>query len=166
MTPWPSVTRRALLSGAVALLVRPRSASAAGRKADYVVVYKAARRLDLLAHGEVVASYPIRLGANPLGPKIFELDGRTPEGVYMIDRHSRNTPYHLALHISYPQPENRARAAQYKLPPGGAIFIHGTPGTGKRFARDWTDGCIAVSNRAIEEIWAAVVDGTPIEIRP
>jgi len=166
MTARLPVTRRALLSGAGALLVLPRGAFAAGLKADYIVVTKAARRLDLLSHGEIVASYPIRLGVNPVGPKIFELDGRTPEGIYTIDRRSRNTPYHRALHISYPQAENRARAAQYRLPPGGAIFIHGTPGRGRRFERDWTDGCIAVSNRAIEDIWNAVADGTPIEIRP
>ena len=135
-------------------------------QADRILVLKGARRLELLRAGEVLRSYAIRLGPNPIGPKIFEYDGRTPEGDYVIDRRSRSRRYHLALHISYPQAANRARAAKYGLPPGGGVFIHGTPGTGNRFQRDWTDGCIAVSDRAIEEIWRRVKVGTPIEIRP
>ena len=159
--------RRTLLFGAACVLL-PASTLAASRlpKADRIVVSKSARRLDLLRDGRVIRSYPIRLGRNPAGPKVFQYDGRTPEGVYTVDARSRATAYHLALHISYPQPENVARAAKYGLPAGGGIFIHGTPGTGQRFDRDWTDGCIAVSNRAIEEIWNAVDNGTPIEIRP
>jgi murein L,D-transpeptidase YafK len=155
--------RRLVLIGGCAWCL---PALAASPKADRIVVVKSDRRLDLLRDGQVIRSYPVRLGRNPVGPKIFQLDGRTPEGIYTIDSRSRASAFHLALHISYPQAENVARAAKYNLPAGGAIFIHGTPGTGKRFERDWTDGCIAVSNRAIEEIWTLVDDGTPVEIRP
>ena len=164
--------RRPLIAIALAALVIAAPAcggSAAARdgsKADRILVLKGERRLELLRAGETLRSYPVRLGRNPVGPKIFQYDGRTPEGVYVIDRRTRRTQFHLALHISYPQADNIARAAQYRIPPGGSIFIHGTPGTGSRFERDWTDGCIAVSNRAIEEIWKLVDVGTPIEIRP
>lgn len=161
------LSRRCVLTGALAALL-PAIAVAAGLpvKADRIVVSKKTRRLDLLRAGQVIRSYPIRLGTNPVGPKIFQYDGRTPEGEYTIDGRSRATLYHLALHISYPQPANVARATRYGLPAGGGIFIHGTPGRGPRFERDWTDGCIAVSNRAMDEIWNAVDNGTPIEIRP
>lgn len=119
------------------------------RKSDRVIVLKGERCL----------------GRNPVGPKTFELDGSTPEGEYVIDRRTRKAPYRVALHISYPGRENPARAARYKLPAGGGIYVHGTPGGGSRFERDWTDGCIAVSNQAIDEISALVDDGTPIEVR-
>ena len=159
-------TRRFVVAGVLSAWV-PELARAADRlRADRIVVIKSERRLDLLKDGQVIRSYPVRLGRHPVGPKIFQFDGRTPEGVYTIDRRSRVSAFHLALHISYPQADNVARAAKYNLPAGGAIFIHGTPGTDKRFERDWTDGCIAVSNRAIEEIWTLVDNGTPIEIRP
>jgi murein L,D-transpeptidase YafK len=165
-----TIGRRSIVLAALTSLVAaatPNSAPGADRpKADRILVVKSERRFDLLQSGQVLRSYRIRLGPNPVGPKIFQYDGRTPEGAYIIDGRTRNTPYHLALHISYPQPENIARAGRYDLPAGGGILIHGTPGTGKRFERDWTDGCIAVSNRAIEEIWDLVNDGTPIEIRP
>jgi murein L,D-transpeptidase YafK len=156
------ISRRAVLLAATAVF----AAGAAPLKADRIVVMKAARRLHLMRDDKVLRSYPIRLGRNPEGPKIFQYDGRTPEGLYTIDGRTRNTPYHLALHVSYPQADNIARARKYNLPAGGGIFVHGTPGTGPRFARDWTDGCIAVSNAAIAEIWTLVDDGTPIEIHP
>ena len=151
---------------AVAIAALPAAAADGWLRADHVVVVKAERRLELWRGGELLRAYPIRLGANPVGPKIFQGDGRTPEGAYVIDRRTRATRFHRALHISYPQPDNETRAAQYGLPPGGGIFIHGTPGSGPRLSRDWTDGCIAVSNRAVDEIWEMVADGTPIEIRP
>lgn len=156
----------AALASLVAVAVPARATEAGTEKADRVLVVKSERRLDLIRSGAVLRSYPIRLGQNPIGPKIFQYDGRTPEGHYVIDRRTRDTPYRLALHISYPKRENIDRAARYRLPAGGGIYIHGTSGRGKRFDRDWTDGCIAVSNRAIEEIGKLVDDGTPIEIRP
>ena len=148
------------------LAATPGATAREAVKAERIVVLKAQRRLELWRDGRVLRSFPVRLGRNPVGPKIFQLDGRTPEGVYVVDRRTRRTRFHRALHVSYPQAENIARAAAYRLPPGGSIFIHGTPGSGPAFERDWTDGCIAVSNRAIEEIWDLVEIGTPIEIRP
>jgi murein L,D-transpeptidase YafK len=167
------IGRRLLASLFVAgvALLTPASQAGADDKpaaimADHIVVEKAERRLYLLARGQVIRSYPIRLGPNPVGPKIFELDGRTPEGHYVIDSRKRDSMYFRSLHISYPSPEDRARAAKYGIPPGGNIRIHGTPRESGRFLGDWTDGCIAVSNAAMREIWSAVDLDTPIEIRP
>lgn len=135
-------------------------------KADRLIVYKSKRTLHLLRHGWVIRSYSIRLGDKPVGPKIFENDGRTPEGRYVIDGRNANSRFHRSLHISYPNPNDIAHAARYATSAGGEIYIHGTPGAGGRYAVDWTNGCIAVQNREIEEIWNAVADGTPIEIKP
>ncbi len=140
-------------------------------KADRIVVLKAKRELRLLRGERVLKSYPIALGSHPEGPKRREGDGRTPEGVYVIDGRSARTPYHRALHISYPSDLDRARAEEMGYPPGGQIFIHGMPerfggADPVRFYRDWTNGCIAVGNAAIEEIWGAVDDGTVITIKP
>jgi murein L,D-transpeptidase YafK len=133
---------------------------------DRILVLKAERRMYLLRQGSIVREYPVRLGPNPAGPKIFELDGRTPEGVYIIDSRKRDSPYHRSLHISYPSPADAARAAKYGIPPGENIRIHGTPRESGRFLGDWTDGCIAVTNKAMDEIWEAISLGTSIEIRP
>ena len=146
-------------------------AGAPDGKADRIIVLKAQRELDLLRDGVVLKAYPIALGRHPHGAKRRLGDGRTPEGVYVIDGRLDHTPYHLALHISYPDPIDREQAAASGFPPGGEIFIHGMPARfGRtdpvRFFRDWTNGCIAVGNIAIEEIWNAVDDGTPVEIRP
>lgn len=139
--------------------------------ADRIVVLKAQHILQLMQEGEVVKSYPVALGRHPKGAKRRLGDGRTPEGIYVIDGRSTDTPYHRKLHISYPNDADRARAAVARIRPGSAIFIHGMPARfghtdPARFFRDWTDGCIAVGNIAIEEIWDAVFDGTEIEIRP
>jgi murein L,D-transpeptidase YafK len=163
--------RRAVLTGLAAVLfllpaLASRGAAAERVKADRVLVSKAERRLHLLKDGAVLRTYPIRLGPNPVGPKIFELDGRTPEGQFVIDDRSEESKYFRSLHISYPRPEDRARAAPYGISPGGNIRIHGTPRESGRFLGDWTDGCIAVSNAAMREIWDLVDVGTPIEIRP
>jgi murein L,D-transpeptidase YafK len=146
----------------------PAAAPSIG-KADRILVLKAQRRLLLLRGDAVLKSYPIALGPHPRGPKRWQGDGRTPEGVYIIDRRTKRTAYHLALHISYPNEDDLDRAAGGN--PGGAIFIHGMPARfghtdPVRFFVDWTDGCIAVGNIAIEEIWRAADDGTTIEIRP
>ena len=140
-------------------------------KADRILVLKSKRELLLLSGGAVLRTYPIALGFHPTGAKQRRGDGRTPEGVYVIDRRSTKTLYHLALHISYPDAADIARARARRVSPGGDILIHGMPASyghndPVRFFRDWTDGCIAVGNIAIEEIWNAVDDGTPIEIRP
>ena len=151
----------------IALVLAPTSEAAADLpKADKLVVYKAKRTMHLVRKGWIIRTYSIRLGDKPVGPKIFENDGRTPEGRYLIDRHNANSRFHRSLHINYPRPQDIARAKKYRSSPGGEIFIHGTPGKGGRYAGDWTNGCIAVENHEIEEIWHAVEDGTPIEIKP
>jgi len=140
-------------------------------KADHVVVEKAARKLTLYREGVALKSYRVALGFSPVGAKERQGDGRTPEGLYVIDRRNAQSRFHLSLHISYPGAQDKARAAEAGDDPGGDIFVHGLP-NGLGFAgatfnlRDWTLGCIAVTNSEIEEIWAAVPDGTPIEIKP
>jgi murein L,D-transpeptidase YafK len=138
---------------------------------ERVLILKQKRELQLLSAGEVIKSYPVALGFNPVGQKQMSGDGRTPEGVYVVDGRNDTSPYHRALHISYPNADDLARAAAAGIDPGGDIVIHGMPlAYGRydpvRFFRDWTDGCIAVGNLAIEEIWARVPDGTRVEIRP
>jgi murein L,D-transpeptidase YafK len=139
--------------------------------ADRLVVEKAARRLLLVRNGQVLKTYRIALGRAPIGAKEFEGDQRTPEGIYSIDFHKPDSDYHLALHISYPEQPDLDRATAQGLSAGSDIMIHGLPnGRGwiGRFHRrsDWTAGCIAVTNFEIEEIYRAVPDGTPIELRP
>jgi murein L,D-transpeptidase YafK len=155
---------------AAALAASPLQAQEA-RLVDRVVVLKSRRLLELLHQGRVIKSYPIDLGRDPLGPKLRQGDNRTPEGIYRIDRRQAVSRYHLALHISYPSAADAARARSQQLDPGGAVFIHGFPpgfdlADPAAFQKDWTAGCIAVSNRAIEEIWREVADGTVVEIRP
>lgn len=149
----------------------PEPEPQAPRLADRIVVRKGKRTLELLHDGAVFESFPIALGREPFGPKQEEGDGRTPEGIYRIDSRSLQTRYTRALHISYPDEQDRDRAQARKLDPGGAIFIHGLPSDYGPFDppqwyRDWTEGCISVGNAAIVKIWDAVPDGTPIEIRP
>ncbi len=140
-------------------------------RADRVVVHKTERRLTLYRDGTELAGYDIALGREPEGHKQREGDGRTPEGRYRIDWRNPQSRYHLSLHISYPEPADRARAAARGEDPGGMIMIHGLPnGLGALGAagllRDWTEGCIAVTNEAIRDIWRRVADGTPIDILP
>ena len=139
--------------------------------ADRVLVEKSARRLTLLQGETVLKTYRISLGREPIGPKEFEGDQRTPEGIYTIDFHKPDSDYHLALHISYPDQRDIERAAPHNRSAGSDIMIHGLPnGAGWMGAfhrqSDWTAGCIAVTDFEIEEIYRAVPDGTPIEIRP
>lgn len=139
--------------------------------ADHVIVRKAARILELRRKGELIKSYPVSLGGEPVGPKLREGDSRTPEGKYTLDSRKPNSDYHLAIHISYPSREDKRRAERGRHSPGGAIMIHGRPNwmgalEFKFRGQDWTDGCIAVSNVDMEEIWKSVADGTPITILP
>ena len=139
--------------------------------ANRVLVEKAARRLTLFRDGALLKEYRVALGRVPEGPKECEGDQRTPEGVYTIDFHKPDSDYHLALHISYPAQGDIDRAAAQGLSAGSDIMIHGLPngrGWPGRFHRqtDWTAGCIAVADFEIEEIYRAVPDGTPVEIRP
>ena len=139
--------------------------------ADLVIVHKGQRTLTLYKGDAPLRTYKIALGRNPKGPKQQEGDGRTPEGRYLIDARNAASKFHRALHISYPSQEDRRRAQARGVKPGGDIMIHGLPngmgalGKAHRL-RDWTDGCIAVTNEEIEEIWRLVPNGTRIEIRP
>ena len=135
-------------------------------RVDRVVVAKSRREMLLLSGESVLRRYRIALGRNPVGPKTREGDGRTPEGRYSIDRRNPRSKYHLSLHISYPNAEDRERAQREGVDPGCDIMIHGQP-NGETTARegDWTQGCIAVTNEEIEEIWELVADGTAVEIR-
>jgi len=138
---------------------------------DWVVVLKSQRQLQLFKDGKIFKTYPIALGQRPLGAKLRRGDGRTPEGLYLIDGRNDSSAYTRSLHISYPNAEDRARAHARGLDPGDKIMLHGMPeAAGQRdpdhFFKDWTDGCIAVGNTAIMEIWNIVPDGTPIIIRP
>lgn len=149
----------------------PGERMAEGVKADLVVVRKSARVLELYAGDSLLKSYAVSLGDAPVGPKRAEGDGRTPEGSYVLDYRKSDSSFHRALHISYPSASDTAHAVANKVNPGGLIMVHGLPNglgfVGKlhRFV-DWTDGCVAVTNPEIDEIWAAVADGTPIKIEP
>jgi murein L,D-transpeptidase YafK len=142
-----------------------------GTVADMVLIEKKERRLTLFKNGKPLKSYMVALGSCPVGKKLEEGDKRTPEGTYIIDRRKENSSYHHALHISYPNQNDTAQATARGVPPGGDIMIHGLPnGTGflgkMHLKRDWTRGCIAVTNPEIEEIWQVVPDGTVVEIQP
>lgn len=141
--------------------------------ASQIHVYKAERRMDILdAKGNPIRSYQVSLGKNPVGNKLREGDGRTPEGRYLIDARNERSNFFLSLRLSYPSPSDKIRARKNGVRPGGDIFIHGMP-NGKSWMfwkynkkRDWTNGCIAVDNDEIREIWNLVPDGTPVIIKP
>ncbi|MBW2477497.1 MAG: L,D-transpeptidase family protein [Deltaproteobacteria bacterium] len=138
---------------------------------DLIIVNKTERQLHLLQGDEIVRTYPISLGKNPIGHKTHEGDQRTPEGRYLIDWRNPESRYHLALHISYPSPQDLQKAEQHGVNPGGSIMIHGLPkkfsdGANVLLDLDWTDGCIALSNNHMEEVWNLVADNTVIEILP
>lgn len=139
--------------------------------ADHVVVHKAARRLDLMRGGELLRSHSIALGRNPVGHKEREGDQRTPEGSYRLDRRNPYSAFYLAMRISYPNAEDLRRARARGQHPGNNIMIHGLPNEPRHRSEDyqrgdWTDGCIAVSNSAMIDIWLSVPDDTPITILP
>jgi len=159
------------LAGIGAWANLPPSPLPAGAKADRLLLLKSKRQLVLYSHGQVLAEYSVALGRHPVGPKEQQGDGRTPEGLYFIDYHNRNSSFFRALHVSYPDRADRARAASRRVDPGGAVMIHGLPPRLSRLGRlqrfvDWTSGCIAVSNAEIQQIFDAVPERTPIEIRP
>jgi murein L,D-transpeptidase YafK len=152
-----------------ALFVGAAHADSLPAKADAVLIYKSERLLMLLRAGEVIAHFPISLGRNPVGPKTREGDARTPEGRYYIDWRNPDSRFYRSLHISYPNPRDLAQAHSTGKPAGGNVMIHGMPND-PALARiswdDWTDGCIAVANDAMDAIWNAVDDGTVVVIRP
>ncbi|WP_419716246.1 L,D-transpeptidase family protein [Altererythrobacter aquiaggeris] len=137
-------------------------------QADFVLVDKSERTISLYAESKLIRTYSgIQFGDAPIGHKQFEGDERTPEGRYTIDTRNPRSAYHLSLRISYPNAADREFAARQGRSPGGDIFIHGQPNAlpAGRVPGDWTDGCIAVTNAEIAELWQAVPDGTVIEIR-
>lgn len=138
---------------------------------DKIVIRKSARELQLYEDGQPVKTYKIALGRNPVGHKQQEGDSKTPEGLYYITHHNPCSSYHLSLGISYPNEQDKENARRLGVSPGGNIMIHGLPNYAPFFGslhrlKDWTQGCIAVDNTEIEEIYSAVHDGTPIEILP
>ena len=142
-----------------------------GTTIDRVVVEKAARKLSLFHDGRRLKSYRVALGRSPIGPKEKEGDMKTPEGIYKIDSRNAQSSFHLALHISYPSNDDNTHAAERGVSAGFDIMIHGIRnGLGWMGAfhrrKDWTAGCIALTDEEIEELWRVTPDGTTIEIRP
>ena len=139
--------------------------------ADSLVLRKSERELTLYRHGKPVRTYLVALGRNPVGDKVRRGDARTPEGLFRIEGRNAFSKYHLSLHISYPDAAHRARAAQLGVSPGGDVMIHGLPDAFATVGalhrqQDWTEGCVALTNSEIEEIWRAIPDGAPILIKP
>jgi murein L,D-transpeptidase YafK len=139
--------------------------------ADKVVIDKTQRKLHLMKDGESFRTFDIALGIRPTGDKESEGDFRTPEGDYLLDMRNPNSDFFLSIHISYPNRQDSQQARAKGLPPGGAIMIHGQPNTPKRSeayyrTQDWTNGCIAVSNSDMIDIWLMTGNNTPIEILP
>jgi murein L,D-transpeptidase YafK len=153
-----------------ALLLFAACASAA-EKADSVLVVKSERQLYLMKGNKVLATYSVALGGEPKGHKQQQGDERTPEGRYVLDSKNANSKFYKSIHISYPNAQDRENARKRGVSPGGDIMIHGMPNDwGWTWAAlqmiSWTNGCIALRNKSMDEVWAAVDVGTPIEIRP
>jgi murein L,D-transpeptidase YafK len=141
------------------------------KKANRIVVLKSKRTMTLESDGHVMVTYKVALGGQPIGAKDRQGDHKTPEGEYVVDAKNANSQFYLALHLSYPNATDRTRARKIGVSPGGDVEIHGL---GKKYGwigarhrlSDWTDGCIAVTNQEIEEVFRMVPVGTPVEIRP
>lgn len=154
-------------------LAAPVSISAAGEfpQADLVVVEKGLRKLHLFKSGEAFRTFDIALGIRPTGDKKQEGDFRTPEGRYLLDMRNPHSEFFLSIHVSYPNQQDRKQARSEGVSPGGAIMIHGQPNEPTRSeiyyeTQDWTNGCIALSNSDMIDIWLMTGANTPIEIRP
>jgi murein L,D-transpeptidase YafK len=161
--------------GGSTALGSPRLNDAAGVEglatADRVEVYKAARKLYLYRGRQLLGEYKVALGLSPLGPKERERDFKTPEGRYFLGRRNTRSDFFLSIQVSYPNREDALRARKNHWPPGGSIMIHGLPNTPHHPAayyasNDWTDGCIALSNSDMVEVWMRTQDNIPIDIYP
>ncbi len=157
----------AMVSGQVSAMVSPEALP----MADRVVVVKSERRLYLMRGGVPYRSFKVWLGLAPKGHKEQEGDFRTPEGLYRLDAKNSQSEYFLSIHVSYPSRDDMERARRSHVEPGGAIMIHGLPNTLKHpaeyyFRNDWTNGCIALTNDDMLEVWLLTRVDTPIEIRP
>lgn len=161
-------TRRTALLGGLALGLAgcaSKFRTYDGPEVTRLQMFKGDRNLFLFNNTSVLKAYRIDLGFAPEGPKQFEGDGKTPEGAYTVDPRNPDSLFHLSIGISYPNEADIAFAAAQGREPGGDIFIHGGPRPGiDAIKPDWTAGCIAVSDREIEDIYAMVRDGTPIDI--
>lgn len=165
---------RQFLLALIAVAVLPATAEvepASMVPVEKVLVIKSERELHLISNDERVRSYRVSLGREPRGHKLSAGDNRTPEGHYILDWRNPGSDFYRSIHISYPNEKDRYLAESWGLEPGGNIMIHGLPNEADEWSfafkgLDWTDGCIAVSNEAMDEIWARVKTGTPIEIRP
>jgi murein L,D-transpeptidase YafK len=172
------VQRRRVIGGLAAVaagwLARPAAArvAPAGGKADQILVLKRQRRMMLMRGEAVLHEFRVALGREPRGTKLHQGDGRTPEGQYRIDALNPGSRFHRAVRVSYPNEADRDRARQLGMRPGGNIMIHGLdPNIAAKWHDDhwlfnWTNGCIAVTNREMDIVWASVELGTPVEIRP
>ena len=156
----------------IVLLLILQTAYAEGtQKADAVLVIKSEKRLYLMNDGKSFASFPVTFGREPKGHKQERGDERTPEGNYVLDSKNTNSQFYKSIHVSYPSAQDRANAQRRGVDPGGDIMVHGQPNGWEWATRvvqlfSWTDGCIALSNPNLDQVWAAVDPGTPIEIRP
>jgi murein L,D-transpeptidase YafK len=161
-----------LFLSATGLILRFGAGSApAPLRANRIVILKTQHQLLLLDNtNKVVRSYSIAIGRGGLEAKQRKGDHKSPEGIYVIDRHNPDSRFHRALHVSYPNSTDLERAGKLGIDPGGDIMVHGIQnGLGwigpLHRAVDWTDGCFALTDQEIEEIYVAVPDGTPVEIR-
>jgi len=165
--------RPALLCILAIVVVAPRNfrAQTQTKIPDRILILKSAHTMSLMHGTEILKTYKVALSTVPVGAKERAGDHRVPEGIYIVDRKNPQSQFHLALHVSYPNATDRARASKLGVDPGGNIEIHGLE---KKYASlgalhrtyDWTDGCIAVTDAEIEEIYPQIRVGTPVEIRP
>jgi hypothetical protein len=165
-----AIRRRATRGPALPPGITPNP-TAVAFSADSIVVEKSRRTMTLYSQGSPVRIYFIALGQNPVGDKTGIGDNRTPEGLYYIAGHNPASKYYLSLKVSYPNDQDLAEARARGVAPGGDIMIHGLPRGFEKVGpehrqRDWTNGCIAVTNAEIEEIWSAIPDGAAIHIKP
>lgn len=166
------IGRRFFATGALLLAAAPTQVLAKaparakkGGMVDLVEVHKASRKLHLIGQGSVLKEYDIRLGGNPVGPKRFQGDKRTPEGEYRINGRNPQSAFYRSLRVSYPNRLDMSFAARRGKHPGGDIFLHGQPNGFKRtILSDWTRGCVALSNDDMDELWRYIPVGCPIRI--
>lgn len=168
---WCFLTFPVLWTALTTSAIAAEASLPADARADRILIVKGQRKLTLLHDGKNLKTYKIALGFEPVGRKEKQGDGKTPEGAYTISGRNEKSLYHRSLRVSYPNADDVALAKKLGVKPGGDIFIHGLPNgygwIGKgHLIKDWTLGCIAVTDEEIEEIWRAVPNGTPVEIRP
>jgi murein L,D-transpeptidase YafK len=160
-----------VLMAGMSVVVASRLAAQTETNVDRIVVEKSKRTLELMDGARILKSYKVALGGQPIGPKDRQGDHKTPEGIYSVDAKNPKSQFYKALHISYPNQADRTNARKLGVSPGGDVEIHGLGSKwgwlgAKHRLTDWTDGCIALTNEEIDEIYPLVKVGTPIEIRP